>query len=180
MVFGFGKKKDENIGNVKDAVSKRNESMDMHGVPQSVLNLEYREPALGPEDVKDSVPDELHMVEPLPDKARFAPLFVKVDRYREILESINKMKANIVNVQSMLSIEKQISDMKSQVDSELEKEVQELKLIVNALDKELVRPKAVEPYIMPKPSDVAKMETYVSDLQNELSKLQSQVKKIEQ
>ena len=180
MVFGlFEKKKDENK-DVKEAVSKKEApTMKTTGIPEHVASIEYKEPMPTPEEVKEKLPENLHMAEPLPEKAKFAPLFVKVEKYREILESINRIKMILVNVQSLFNVQNEIKTLRAHVDEELQKELHQLQEVMAVLDNELVRPKAVEPYIMPKPSETAKMQGYVSELEGELSKLQDQLKKIE-
>lgn len=179
MVFGFGKKKKKNE-EVKEAVSGRTPAMEVHGIPSSVSELEYKEPMPTHEQVKDSVPDDLHMVEPLPEKAKFAPLFIKVEKYREILEAINRIKMIIVNIHSLTDVQNNLRTLRTQVDEEMQKEISQLNQTMQTLDTTLVRPKAIEPYVMPKPSETAKMHGYVSELEGELSKLQDQLKKIEE
>ncbi len=178
MVFGFGEKK-KKTDEVKEAISGRPPAMQVQGIPGHVADLEYKEPMPSMDQIKERVPDDLKMVEPIPEKAKFAPLFVKVEKYRDILESINRMKMVIVNLHSIIEVQNNITVLKSQVDKELHKEVAQLNEIIQNLDTQLVRPKAVEPYIMPKPSETAKMQGYVSDLEGELTKLQDQIKKIE-
>ena len=178
MVFGFGEKK-KKTDEVKEAVSGGAPVMKAEGIPGHVAELEYKEPMPSMEHIRNNVPDDLKMVEPIPEKAKFAPLFVKVEKYREILESINRMKMVIVNLQSIIEVQNNIRTLRSQVDEELHKEIAQLNEVIQNLDTQLVRPKAVEPYIMPKPSETAKMQGYVSELEGELSKLQDQLKKME-
>ena len=181
MVFGFGEKKKDDKDQVKEAVSKKDASaMSPQGIPEHISELAYKEPMPTMDQMKEKVPDELKMAEPIPEKAKFAPLFVKIDRYREILESINRLKMAIVNIHSLIEVQNQLKSLRSQVDQEMHKEIAKMNKVVESLDTELVRPKAVEPYLMPKPSETAKMHGYVSELEGELSKLQDQLKKIEE
>ena len=157
-MFGFGKKKKEDIQEIKEAVSPRPE------IPVSIprnlpKDLEYEDLSLG-----------------LPQEQKAAPLFVKVDRYREILERLEALKQLLRDMQSIVSIRREIDNLKLTADELMDKHVETFNSLISQLDKEFVRPQIGEQAIRPRKENI---DNYIADLQGELSRLQSQVRKLE-
>ncbi len=116
----------------------------------------------------------------LPERPRFAPLFVKIDRYHQVLESIDNLKNVLLAVRELLNMMQQLDKIKMDSESLLQKNIQEIVASISNLDKEFVRPKgAVEEKRRPLPDfEYEKVGNYVGDLQRELDNLKSQLQNL--
>ena len=153
MVFGFGKKK-----------------KDMEEIKK---------------EVEPPAPVITRPVEPLPkaidiptvtEPKSFAPLYIKVDRYREVLQKVQKLKAIINNINTLLALQDQMDQARGDASVALKKNLEEFASTAAALDQELVRPQSFEPYI--KETGVQNVEGYTRELQDEISKMKEQLGKI--
>jgi len=115
----------------------------------------------------------------LPDRPRFAPLFVKIDRYQEVLKIIEDLKAMLLNLRDILNVMQQLDKVKLESESLLQKNIQEVIKNIAALDNEFVRPKGVglEETVVPS-FKAEKVESYVGELERELQHLRSQLQQM--
>jgi len=119
---------------------------------------------------------------PMPERPKFAPLFIKIERYQEVLRSIGSMKLVLASLRELLMLRKELERIKADSDSLLEKNIKEIEAVTGRLDAEFVRPKSAErPEFLgiERPAELAGVGEYVSDLQSELEKLESRLKGVE-
>lgn len=112
----------------------------------------------------------------LPERPRFAPLFVKIDRYQEILNSVENLKSILLGVRDLLNLMQQLDRIKIESETLLNKNIQEVILNISNMDKEFIRPKGVraeEPAIQN--AEYERVGNYIGDLQRELDNLKSQL-----
>lgn len=155
----WGKKKEQEIKEIKEAVSG----------PQTMPL-----PAEPPKEMAELQKLELA---PPSEKPRFAPLFVKIDRYREVLEDIQTLKSLLSDINNLISLRREVEKIKEELDALSEKNIQQFFNVTEALDDEFARPEAAGPYI--KEVKIDRVDKYISELQSELIKLQDQLKKLE-
>lgn len=115
----------------------------------------------------------------LPERPRFAPLFIKIDRYQEILNSIENLKSILLGVRDLLNLMQQLDRIKIESETLLNKNIQEVILIISNMDKEFIRPKgvSVEDSVQDARDSMGyeKVGNYIGDLQRELDNLKSQL-----
>ncbi|MBU3957576.1 MAG: hypothetical protein KKB25_00705 [Nanoarchaeota archaeon] len=115
----------------------------------------------------------------LPERPRFAPLFVKIDRYREILNSIENLKSILLGVRDLLNLMQQLDRIKIESETLLNKNIQEVIMNISNMDKEFIRPKGVNveetAHDMHDNMGYEKVGSYIGDLQRELDNLKSQL-----
>lgn len=115
----------------------------------------------------------------LPERPRFAPLFVKIERYQEVLSNIENLKTILLGTRELLGLMQQINKIKIEADVLLQKRIQEIVLSISNLDKEFIRPRGVEIREQPIPRiESEKLESYIGELQRELDNLRSQLQTI--
>lgn len=142
---------------------------DIEAVKQAVVPQERPQPAEMPK----------FDLGKLPERPRFAPLFIKIDRYQEILNSIESLKSILLGVRDLLNLMQQLDRIKIESETLLNKNIQEVILIISNMDKEFIRPKGVSvENSVPDMHDNAgyeKVGNYIGDLQRELDNLKSQL-----
>ena len=110
------------------------------------------------------------------DTPKIAPLFVKLEKYKEILESIQKLKISLKNIQFLLSFKEQIKRIDSEVDGLLFKTMQNFTQTTNEFSMNFAIPRGVS-YI-PRPPAEEKVDESVSDLGAKITKLREELEKI--
>lgn len=130
----------------------------------------------------DVVPESMDMPKielgKLPERPRFAPLFVKIDRYQEVLKTIEDLKSMLLNARDILNVMQQLDKIKQESESLLQKNIQEVVKSIAALDSEFVRPKGVGMEETMPSFKAEKVESYVGELERELQHLRSQLQQM--
>ncbi len=111
----------------------------------------------------------------LPERPSFAPLFVKIDRYQEVLNSIESLKSILLNVRDLLNLMQHLDRMRMESETLLQKNIQEIVASISNLDNEFVRPKGVQIEEHQPKIEFEKVGSYVGELQRELDNLKSQL-----
>lgn len=114
----------------------------------------------------------------IPQRPHFAPLFVKINRYREVLKTIENLKSILLGLKDLLDVMQQLDKIRSDSKNLLQKNIQELLKNVAALDKEFVRPKGIETEQIV-PMGAERVESYVDELQREIDNLKSQLQRMD-
>ena len=114
------------------------------------------------------------------------PLFVKVERYREIVGSINSIKSYLLNLRDTLDV---LEEMHKEVANGIDmshKMLDKLNMILSRLDSFFTRPHVAEAEpeeehepIHPKAPRPAEMEHYVKNVYGQLERLKNQLKTME-
>lgn len=112
----------------------------------------------------------------LPDRPRFAPLFVKIDRYQEVLSTIQNLKEILLGARDLLNLMQQLDRIRLEAETLLQKNIQEVVLNISNMDKEFVRPKGIQTEEHQVSNvEYEKVGSYVGELQRELENLKSQL-----
>lgn len=153
-MFGFGKKKDEEMKEVKEAVA-----------PSTPL-------VTRPQETPELNRIELPSVN---EPKQFAPLYIKVEKYREVLQKVQKLKALINNINALAVLQDDIAKIREDASIALKKNIEDFSNTATALDQELVRPQFFEPYV--KDTTTQNVEGYTDQLREEVSKMKEQLEK---
>ena len=175
--MAFWKKKKKEVEEVKEAVGEKKISPEpvKHELPSEISKLEYSEPK-GPLPFETPTMGSPIEYKPMPESVKIAPLFIKIDRYREVLENIEKLKTAFSNVQNAFRLKNEMDKLRAETDALLEKSIEKFAQITSKLDKEFVRPQSKE--TLTKPMKTEKVEGYVSQLRDELTRLETNIKEL--
>ena len=146
----------DDIEAIKREVSKKPmpESIASRPLPHEIIDLEK-------------------MIEETP---KIAPLFVKIEKYKEILGSIQKLKVSMKNIQFLLAFKKQIKRIDEEADELLLKSMQNFSRTTDEFSMNFAIPRGIK-YI-PKPPVERKVDETVSDLGAKITKLREELDKI--
>jgi len=101
--------------------------------------------------------------------AETAPLFVKVDKYKEILSSIQEMKIFISATRQIFSVMYELESIRGDALKILKATLQRLEKSVAEIDTDLLRPRGFDS------SDVTHGEAEVHQIEGSLTELQKQL-----
>lgn len=145
---------------------------DMEAIKKEVFKKTSNEP-IASKPLPHEIIDLEKMIEETP---KIAPLFVKIEKYKEILESIQKLRVSLKNIQFLLSFKEQIKKIDFEADSLLLKSIQNFSQTTNEFSMNFAIPRGVR-YI-PKPPVEERVDTSVSDLGAKITKLREELEKI--
>ncbi len=110
----------------------------------------------------------------LHEREQSAPLFVKVEKYREVITSIQEMKLFISGVKDTFSILQELENVRSDAINIMKVTVQRLEKATMELDSELLRPRGVNI------SPFEQGETEAKHIESSLTELQKQLLELKQ
>jgi len=138
---------------------------DIHEIKRAVEEESFSGP-IGPisqpEPPKEELP-KLVVEEPkkVKEKTKFAPLFVKIDRYSSVLNLLNDLKATVMMVKNALVVQKEIEKLAQENRKMIEDGVNKISERLIRLDAEFIRPKSV----------VVDLKSQLDDLKSELGSI---------
>jgi hypothetical protein len=141
-------------------------------IKQEVSKRPMHEP-MGSSDLPHEIVDIEKMIE---DTPKIAPLFVKVERYKEILENIQRMRIALKNIQFLMSFKDQLKKLEAENDELIYKAMQGISQSINDFNANFSISRGVN-YI-PKLPVEEKVDQSVSDLGEKISKLREELDKI--
>ncbi len=195
------KKKEENIQEIKDAVEGKKE-------PEGELMQEIEGEMSGetteeiPEELEEEVEEEMEetseeetksiveeksredvITEPVTEiteveKSPFAPLFVKLDRYKTVLNTINELKSTIISIKNSLEVQRQIENLKEENTGFLQAAINKVDEKVLSLDAEFLRPKGFEEEMPKTEIRTEGLQGAVTDLKKQIDSLKEELKAI--
>jgi len=176
--MAFWKKSDEKkeeIQRLKEQVESRKELPKPPELPpQFRKEPEPETPAPAPREIQREAP----VYEERP-KPSFAPLFVKIERYREVLDRLEEIKGSMNSLKELIELLVQVDDIRREGMGMLKEAVGKLMDTIIALDEEFVRPEGAEGEIIRQPTAESAVKSYVSDLQAELKQLRKELSKLD-
>ncbi len=108
-----------------------------------------------------------------------APLFVKVEKYREVISNIQEMKLFVAGVKDIFAIMQEIEHIRAEALNTMKVTVQRLEKSVVEMDAELLRPRGVNISPFPHGEEEAKhIESSLSELQKQLLELRQEIQGI--
>ena len=156
----FRKKKDtrEDFSEIKNAIDSdldENDEPEPQPQPENAYQPEYAPPV----------------------QEESAPLFVKVDKYKEILTSIQEIKIFVSGMKQLFNIIHDLETVREEALKIMRATIQRFERCIVEIDTELLRPKGADIGIVPRGTEeVRHIETSLGDLQKQLSSLREDLK----
>jgi len=175
VFFRKRKKTEEDIQEIKNVVEGK-KVIEKIAEPHGKIIEEPTEEF--PIEVEEPVEEEKPILEKELKKPEFAPLFVKIDRYKSVLETINEIKNTIITIKNVLSVQKQIEDLRNENRTLLESAIEKVDRGVLVLDSEFLRPRGYEEEFLPPAYETEGLEGVVDDLKKQIDSLKSELKTI--
>lgn len=119
--------------------------------------------------------------EPQPEVAQpaYAPLFVKIDRYRSILSSLGTIKGTIGLVRNSFAALSELDKARQQTMGLIQSALEKIDKKLGALDNELVRPTGFNTQASPEEyQDVHNVEATVADLKGQIQQLKNELQQL--
>ena len=104
---------------------------------------------------------------PIVERETGAPLFVKVDKYRDIIKSVQEMKLFVASTKQVFTALHEIESLRSDTLNVLRATIQRLERSITEIDTELVRPHGVS-VAAEESVEVTHIESSLNDLQKQL------------
>ena len=203
----FGRKNeksDRNIEEIKKVVEEDKNPPKVEEFHESPLDRllkgkldEFPADVKPPEETKklpESAPEERKAAPMKPkeepvevEKPSFAPLFVKIDRYRQILNAIGSLKTTMIMLKNSLLTLNELDKARDETFKLVQDAVGKLEGKLNSLDQELVRPSGFQERTnishdttseRPEYQDVETVEATIADLKGQIEQLKSELETV--
>ncbi|MBI4010152.1 MAG: hypothetical protein HY361_03105 [Candidatus Aenigmarchaeota archaeon] len=112
------------------------------------------------------------------DRPAFAPLFIKIDRYRNILNALGQLRTSIVMIRNSFSTLNELEKARFETLKLIEDAVGRVEIKLSALDSELLRPAGHHPEISPEYQDVETVHATVADLKGQIDQLKAEMEQL--
>jgi hypothetical protein len=113
------------------------------------------------------------------------PLFIKIDKYREVVRNLMEIKSFVLNLRDALDVMDDIQREISNGVNIAKKTLDELNMLLSNMDSYLVKPEAMEhamdnePFEQKQvPRQSEELDNYVKDVYGQLEKLKTQLKSL--
>jgi len=177
------KRDDEEIARIKQALQEEKEEEFEPSPRAPVYQAQQPMPRAMPLPQQEvDEPFELEEIEPAHERKRVhhattgAPLFVKVEKYSDIIESIQEMKSFVSGVKQLFAVLYELETVRNDALKIMRNAVQRLDKSVSEIDAELLRPQGLD---LGKhetgTAEVGEIEDSLSDLQRQLAVLRKEL-----
>lgn len=119
--------------------------------------------------------EEVYKEPPGREKKEFAPLFVKVDKYHDMLLIVQDMKTFVSGIKQLFVVLQELETVRGESLNLLRTTVQRLEKNLAELDTDLLRPKGVEMDLHQDEVEVGHIEKSLNDLQSQLGALRKEL-----
>ena len=189
-----GEKPDENIEEIKKVVEQDKNPPKVQDFQDSPLNR-LLEGKLEEKIVEIKKPEEMKTIpiktreEPVEiERPSFAPLFVKIDRYRQILNAIGNLKTTMIMLKNSLITLSELDKARDETFKVVQEAIGKLEGRLNSLYQELVRPSGLQErpatpsydtvIERPEYQDVETVEATIADLKGQIEQLKSELENV--
>ena len=144
--------------------------------------IEHIDDLLGLEDLPEtpsSPQPQVPQIYKMPAKEEGAPLFVKVDKYRALIISVQDMKNYIAGLKQLFNVMYDIETMRGDTLKILKATTVKLEKTLTEIDYELLRPRGYETEELGvEEPEVMHLEESLSDLQKQLQELKRELQEL--
>lgn len=145
---------------------------DLDEIKREISKKSFHEP-MGAQQLPHEIIDIEKMIDETP---RIAPLFVKIEKYKEILGDIQKLRLSLKNIQFLLAFREQIKKVDTEADELMIKTIQHFSMATNEFSMNFAIPRGAS--YVPKPPVEEKVDQSVSDLGAKITRLREELDKI--
>ncbi len=150
---------------IKQAIEADNDLVEQPVDDGSDLGIPA-EPGILPEP-KYSQPEEIG-----------APLFIKIEKYKDVISTVQEMKLFVSSVKNVFSIMQEAEHVKQDSLGILKVTLQRLEKAVLEMDSELLRPHGISVYSYRGEPEAKQIESSLSELQKQLLELRQELRGI--
>jgi polyhydroxyalkanoate synthesis regulator phasin len=166
-MFFAKKNRDKDIQDIKRAMDDDTSESDFRDLPE-LPEPDYEEMPLPP---MARPPAPVQRKEQM-----IAPLFVKVDKYRELLTTVHEMKLFVSGVKQIFNILQDLENVRTETLKVMRASVQRLERSVLEMDTGLLRPRGVDfSEMIESETEVRHIEDSLTDLQNQIASLRREL-----
>lgn len=124
--------------------------------------------------------------EPEVERPSFAPLFIKIDRYRQILNTIGNLKTIMIMLKNSLITLNELDKARNETFKIVQDAIEKLENRLNSLDQELVRPSGFQERTTTtfdtteklEYQDVETIEATIADLKGQIEQLKAELESL--
>jgi hypothetical protein len=171
-LFSWGKRKQE-VEEIKEAVAGQPMPYaPLYGTSDQPMAPTMEMPSMPQRPMPPSMPTAPQFGVP----QKVAPLFVKIEKYKEILETVAKLKGTLANIESIFKAQSAIDKLEDDATALLQRQFATFDQCVAALDSTLVRPPALDQMIVAQPEII---ENDMQQLSSRLNQLSEKLREID-
>jgi hypothetical protein len=108
---------------------------------------------------------------------KIAPVFVRIDRYKEILSHIQGLRNTITSLENILAVRKHVHKINADSDEILENALKKFADSTSMFSQEFVTPRGPEQFAKTEAPETG-FDSTISQLGNEITKLKQELEKI--
>lgn len=164
-IFGRKKEAEEKIQELKKAIE-----MPIERAEAAVEKIEAPVEKIEPEK-KTVEPEEAVEAE----KPSFAPLFIKLDRYKKILSSMNEIKLTMVTIKNAFSVLSELDKLRAENLKMIKGALEKLDKKLLSLDSEFLRPTGFREEFIPDMYTAESLEGIIADLKSQVEQLKAEL-----
>ena len=112
---------------------------------------------------------------PKEERPVFAPLFVKIDRYRNILTALGQLRTSVVMVRNSFSTLNELEKARFETLKLIEDAIEKVDKKLASLDTELLRPAGYHTELTNEYQDVETVQATVADLKGQIAQLKDEL-----
>jgi hypothetical protein len=171
-----GKKIAEEIIETPEVTEETPKDEDEEEILEEINEEEFKKPLeeIPKQELVPAIVPEM----PKEIKPSFAPLFVKLDKYKSVLDTIIEIKSILMNVKNTLVVQREIEDLRDENRKLLETTISQIDKKIISLDSEFLRPKGYEEELPAPIHEAGNLEDVVSDLKKQIESLKSELRTI--
>lgn len=182
MAFFRRKSKEEDLEELKDIVERttapeipeEKPKEEVEATPEETMPVQQKPVQEKTPTIPEIPPAPMQE----PQRPAFAPLFVKIEKYRNVLSSINDLKTTIIMLKNALYIQRQIEGLRDENRKFLELAINKIDKKIVSLDTEFLKPRGFEEEFPPATYETEGLEGVVDDLKKQIEGLKSELKTI--
>lgn len=132
-------------------------------------------------DIKQAMAEPEEHYEEMPsivEEHREAPLFVKVEKYSDIVSTLNEMKGFVAGIKQLYGVIHEAETVRADALKILRNSVQRLENSIHEMDSELLRPRGFILETKETDTEISHIEDSLGDLQRQIAMLKKEIEEL--